>query len=321
MSEGSRRVGSRPLYVVFNPRSGSAAALGLTAAALAGKFRAAGLEAEIDADSSRPLEVRVAKALASDAEIIVAAGGDGTITALAHALVDTPKTLALLPLGTANLLARDLKIPLDLDRALAELATMTPCRIDVGDVNGRIFLHKVVIGTIPGIAAARETIRGKASLRARLDFVRYFLQRLSEPRRIALHIHPVDGASRVERVRAVAVANNAYDEGLGRFFARERLDRGTLTLYVLKRLGLSDTLRLTLAMLMGRWRQDSALAIEEVEGVVLHMKKHDVRVMIDGEVVRMDPPLTFRIRPQALSILAPAAVALQAGTPNAAGAG
>ena len=271
MSEGPERAGSRPLYVVFNPLSGSAAALGLTAEALKDKFEAAGLAAEIDADSARPLDERVARAVASEAEIIVAAGGDGTITALAHALVGTDKTLALLPLGTANLLARDLKIPLDLDRAIAELAAMTPCRIDVGDVNGRIFLHKVVIGTIPGIAAARETIRGNATLRARLEFLRYFLQRVSNPRRIALHIHPADGPSRVERVRAVAVANNAYDEGLGRFFARERLDRGTLTLYVLRRLGLSDMIRLTLAMLMGRWRQDSALALEQVQGVVLHM--------------------------------------------------
>ena len=306
MAEKLRCASSRAFYVVFNPLSGSAAALGVTVDALERKFLDAGLNAEIDANSDLPLDARIAKALTSSAEVIVAAGGDGTVTALAGELVGTEKTLALLPLGTANLLARDLRIPLDVDEAIAGLAAMKSRHIDVGEMNGRIFLHKAVIGTIPAIAAAREEIRGDTSLRARFVFIRYFLGRISNARRIALHIDPIGGGEkRVERVQAVAVANNAYDEGVGQFFSRARLDRGTLTLYVLKRLSLQDIVRLTLEMLAGRWRQDSALVVEHVEGVVLQMKKQRVQVMIDGEVDTLPTPFDFRIRPRALSILAP----------------
>lgn len=306
MAKELRNASSRRFYVVFNPLSGSAAALGLTVDALERKFLDAGLTAEIDANSELPLDTRIAKALTSATDVIVAAGGDGTVTALAGAIVESQRILALLPLGTANLLARDLRIPLDLDEAIAGLATMKPRRIDVGEMNGRIFLHKAVIGTFPAIAAAREEIRGDASLRARFAFIRYFLGRISNARRIALHIDPIGGGEkRIERVQAVAVANNAYDEGVGQFFSRARLDRGKLTVYTLKRLTLPGIARLTLEMLAGRWRQDSALVLEHVEGVVLQMKKQRMQVMIDGEVDTLPTPFAFRIRPQALSILAP----------------
>ena len=111
-----------------------------------------------------PLAAQVAAAIDSDADVIVAAGGDGTITAVASALVGTDTALAILPLGTVNLLARDLGIPLDVNAAIAALAAMQPRKIDVGEVNGAVFLHKIVFGFVPGLAAARERLRGRGFL-------------------------------------------------------------------------------------------------------------------------------------------------------------
>ncbi len=204
---------------------------------LGGLFADAGLDAIIDADDSFPMSQRIAAALASPAPTIVAAGGDGTITALAAALAGTERQLAILPLGTVNALAKDLHVPLDLPSAIAALATGTPHHIDVGEVNGRIFLHKVVIGVIPALAAGREHIRGReGAWMARIGFMRFLVRRLMRSRRMAVAIAPADGATRVKRVQALAVASNSYDEGLGRFFARGALDGGTLTLYVLRHL-------------------------------------------------------------------------------------
>src|SRR5690349_20554452 len=73
-------------YVIFNERAGTASAQGVTADALRGMFEDAGLRCHIDARSDISLGQRVADAVASPAEILVAAGGDGTITALAEAL-------------------------------------------------------------------------------------------------------------------------------------------------------------------------------------------------------------------------------------------
>src|SRR5690606_19021928 len=117
-----------------------------------------------------------------------------------------------------------------------QLALMEPHAIDVGEVNGLPFLHKVVIGTIPELAAGREHIRGKPGIGALIGFIRYVIRRLLRAKRFALEITTDDGERRIERVQAVAVGTNTYDEGFGRFFARPNLDQGYLTLYILEHL-------------------------------------------------------------------------------------
>ena len=151
-------------------------------------------------------------------------------------------------------------------------------------------------------------MRGCKDLRAKVGFLRYFLRRLAQARRIAVEIAPRDGVARVERVKAVAVANNAYDEGFGRVFSRQRLDGGKLSLYVLKQLTLVDVFRLTAKLLVGRWRNDPALQIESVDAVTIRAKQPMVVAMIDGEIEMLSTPLRFTIRPLALSVLAPAPV-------------
>jgi diacylglycerol kinase family enzyme len=290
-------------HVIFNERSGTADALGLTADALLDLFKEAGLEATIDARTDVTMVERIAEAVAGPAGIVVAAGGDGTITALAEALAGTGKSLAILPLGTVNALAKDLSIPLDIPEAVRALAQGHERRIDVGEVNGRVFLHKVVVGVIPAVAAGREFIRGRRDLAARVGFLRYFARRLARARRMAVLIRTADGESRIERVQAIAVASNAYDEGVGQFFSRSSLDRGTLTLYVLRHLTMGDVLRLTVEMLLGRWQNDEALSIESVDGVTIDTRRSLVKVMFDGEVETLHTPLQFSIRKQALSVI------------------
>lgn len=293
-------------YVILNPNAGTANANGITAEALDALFEAHGLPTFVDARAEIPLADRVADAVASTAPTIVAAGGDGTITALASALVGTDKSLAILPLGTVNALAKDLNVPLDLPAAVAALITGQTHRIDVGEVNGRVFLHKVVVGFITGVAAGREHIRGRHDFPAKIGFLLYFFRRLARTKRIAVVIHPHKGERRIERVQAIAVASNSYDEGLGRFFARHSLDRGTLTLYILRHLTLGDFFRLTAEMLLGRWRDDEALSIESVKSVTIDTRKDLLKVMFDGEVETLRTPLHFTIRPKALSVIVPA---------------
>lgn len=293
-------------HVIFNANAGTALATGITEAALADMFTSNGLVATIDADADRPMAERIERALASDADTIVAAGGDGTITALGGAMLDSGKSLAILPLGTVNALAKDLRIPLDTAAAVAALADSVEQQIDVGEVNGRFFLHKVVIGLIPGMAAGREHIRTMPGVSAKVGFMRYFFRRLQRTRRIAIAIDADDtGTPRVERVQAIAVASNSYDEGFGRFFARQRLDGGTLTLYVLKRFAFTDFVRLTGGMLVGRWHQDAALRVESVNAVTIDSHKGLLKVMFDGEIETLTTPLHFTIRPKALTIVAP----------------
>src|SRR5690606_796403 len=116
------------------------------------------------------------------------------------------------------------------------------------------------------------------------------------------------GEPHIERVQSIAVANNDYAEGPGKIFARARLDEGTLSLYLLRSLGPMDALRLGLGMLLGSWRSDQVLEIENVHSVVIRTRRKSVRVMLDGEVELVDSPLSFRSLPLALRVMAPPVV-------------
>lgn len=291
-------------HILLNVNSGSVEASGITGEGLAAALAERGHDAVVDADPDTPLTQRIEKAIASDTDVIVAAGGDGTVTAIAGAACGTGKILGILPLGTANLLARDLGIPLEVEVWADALAAMEPRPIDVGVVNGRIFLHKVVIGVLPALAAGREHIRGEGS-GAALGFLRFLARRLARARPIAVAVSADGRPAHAERVQALAVASNAYDEGVGMFFSRSRLDTGRLTIYRLRHLTLGDMVRLTLRMVLGHWRDDEALTIEEARTVTIISKKPALKVMFDGEVEMMPTPLEFSIRPCALEILAP----------------
>lgn len=302
-------------YILLNVNSGSVQAASITGESLSDALAQKGLDAVVDADPHADFPDRIARALQSDAEVIVAAGGDGTVTALAQALLGTDKIMGILPLGTANLLAKDLGIPLELDAWIDALPAMEPHNIDVGTVNDRIFLHKVVIGVLPALAAGREYIRGEGGA-AVIGFLRFLKRRLERTRRIAVAVAVDGGSPRAERVQALAVASNSYDEGVGMFFSRSSLCDGKLTIYRLKHLTLGDMIRLTFRMFLGRWRDDEALTIEDATSVSIASKKPSLKVMLDGEVETIDTPLTFGVHPCALPILASPSVIEAAAEPG-----
>src|SRR5262245_28881854 len=96
------------------------------------------------------------RAVAGNSQIIVAGGGDGTISAVASMLVGTDKTLGVLPLGTLNHFAKDLGIPLDLEAAIQTLAHGYSIPIDVGMVNDRVFINNSSLGLYPEIVRHRK---------------------------------------------------------------------------------------------------------------------------------------------------------------------
>ncbi|MEO6394747.1 MAG: diacylglycerol kinase family protein [Devosia sp.] len=292
----------RHYHIILNPRAGTASALGLTGENVGERFAREGYSFDIDAHDERPLEERIEAALAGPADVIVAGGGDGTAAAIAQALVGTDKALAVLPLGTYNALSKDLGVPLDIDAAIIALRAMEKVKIDAAEVNGKIFLHNVLIGVIPGIAVGREAMRDASPLQW-IGFIRFIVRRVSRAKRMAIVIDPDNSDARVERVQAIAVANNSYDEKLGGFLTRKRLDRGSLSLYVMKTLRVRDMLRITAEMFAGRWRGDDAISFESVRALTIRTHKPNLLVSLDGEVLTLSTPLNFEVKPQALLVL------------------
>ena len=298
--------GRKTCFVLLNASSGTVQSIGLTPELLCERFAAHGVDAEvvsIGRDGS--FDTLLERARQTVAPILVAAGGDGTVTALAEAALDSDKQLAILPLGTANLLARDLSIPLDIETWLQCFASMEPRGIDVCSVNGRLFLHKVVLGLAPGIATAREHLRKRGGLLSTLAFLGFIKRRIERLRRIRVTID-IDAAGPERHViSTIAVANNAYDEGFGRVFSRGRLDRGKFTVYIAERITVPDAMRMLGGMIIGSWHADSVFTAVEASDVTLDRHKKRVIAMIDGDPVRLENPLRFTMRPGALTVLAP----------------
>ena len=95
-------------------------------------------------------------AVAGNEKTIVAGGGDGTVGTVAAEIADTKKTLGVLPLGTLNHFARDLRIPLHLEGAVRIVIEHHHVMVDVAEVNGRGFVNNSGLGIYPQIVALRE---------------------------------------------------------------------------------------------------------------------------------------------------------------------
>lgn len=269
------------------------------------KCAAHGLLADVTlAHSGEELITAARTALARGVGVVAAGGGDGTINAVASVLVGTSVHYGVLPLGTLNHFAKDLKIPLDLDGAIANLAHGRPARVDVGEVNGRIFLNNSSLGLYPDIVRDRERQQRRLGRGKWPAFCLAVLGALKRYPFLSVRL-AADGEAHARRTPFVFIGNNAYQmQGLN-IGERARLDEGVLSLYVAQRPTRLGLLRLAWHALTGRLAQQrdfDALAVHELDIDTRHRR---LRVATDGEVTVMQAPLAYRIRPGALTVLVP----------------
>jgi YegS/Rv2252/BmrU family lipid kinase len=292
------------IEVIINASSGAGSSLEIQQR-LAGAFKAIGVDARISLAGNGVELAKLAQSAArSDAERVVAGGGDGTINSVAAAIIDSDKTLGVLPFGTMNHFAKDLDIPLDLEAAVATIVAGHAARVDVGEVNGRIFLNNSSLGLYPRIIRERDKQQrlgwGKwpAYIWAALAVLRRypFLEiRLS-----------INGKALTGRTPFVFVGNNEYEMERLNIGSRACLDKGELSLYTTNRTGRLGLIRLAGSALLGRLRQERDFLAFTTKDIWIGTKHKRVRVALDGEVIIMEPPLHYRVRPGALRVLAPA---------------
>ena len=243
-------------------------------------------------------------ALASGAQLVVAGGGDGTISAVAARLAGKPATLGVLPLGTLNHFAKDLGIPLQLEAAIDTIAHGRVQEVDLAEVNGRVFINNSSIGLYPDIVLDRERQRrrlGRGKWRALLAASVHAARDIPA---LTVRIESADGAI-VRQTPFVFVGNNVYTmEGFS-IGARERLDAGQLSLYMTQRTGRFALLRLALRALFHRLDQARDFDVTTSPSFVVHTPSARERVATDGEVVLVDTPLRYRVLPRALRVIVP----------------
>jgi len=297
----------RTVAVVLNARAGALLGRDDAASSLRDALAEAGLTARFVPDDDGDLAARCAQAIAMAPDMVMVAGGDGTIACAAQALAGTGVPLAILPAGTMNLLATDLGIGAGAWHDAVRLAAEgVPRDIDVAEVNGHVFLCASMLGLPARLGRHRESVRDGAPVLTRwLRLARAGLRglRTHRARDVVLQI----GTAPPSRAVSVTVTANALDDHTGRAFGRARLDGGELGLYVIDRIGMRDLPRLLLGVLRGTWRRDRTVREQIVRALTVRARGRSVRVMNDGEVLLLTPPLEYRIRSGALRVIAPAA--------------
>ncbi len=247
-------------------------------------------------------------------DAIVAAGGDGSIGTVAALIADTGIPLGVLPLGTLNHFARDLGIPIDIEGAFATVAAGAIARVDLAEVNGRIFVNNSSIGIYPDMVVEREMrFAGRSRLIATpLAFLRALWR---FPRR-RLRIVAA-GRAAVHRTPCLFVGNNEYQLDLLRMGKRPRLDGGDLCVYVAQAMSRWGMFWLALRTALGGPAATPDLEMLRTPSLDVLSRRRRLRVSLDGEIARLRPPLRYRSRRAALLVFAPPpeADAMAAGEP------
>jgi YegS/Rv2252/BmrU family lipid kinase len=266
---------------------------------------AAGLDVEVELLSGGDYAVRCRAIAERGDPLVIAGGGDGTISAAASALVGTETKLGLIPLGTLNHFARDLGIPADLGEAASLIAEGKDRRVDVGEVNERLFINNSAIGLYPLMVIDRDLQRKRLGRSKRLAMIVASLRTLMRfnHHRLTLTINE-EQTGRID-TPLLFVGNNDYRIDIGAAGRRESLDDGQLCVMVMRKKTRRGFLAASLRAFFGRGRDDDMVRLEGVERLRVAVGRHHLAVSLDGEVVSIEPPLDYRIRRKALRVIAP----------------
>ena len=235
--------------------------------------------------------------------MIVAAGGDGTVSSVAGGLVNTDSKLGILPLGTGNVLARDLGIPVELDDAVALLAGPHRVRrIDAIRVGDRHFFTQI------GIGIDAEMIRGtRKEHKKRFGRVAY-LWTLSRSllgfrrRRFAIES---DGPLAKIKASQVIVANSGtLGQAPYRWGPDIRLDDGRLNVCIVRAKSLRDLIPLFWRVFRGRHHEDPNLRFHVVDREATIRTDRPLPVQADGEIIG-ETPVTFQVVAGAVGVVVP----------------
>jgi YegS/Rv2252/BmrU family lipid kinase len=290
--------------VLLNPQSGPEGARP-DHAAIATAFARHGIEADVILLDPHDAPMRhVERLIDEGARRIVAAGGDGTINAVAACLVDRDVVLGVLPIGTLNHFARDLGIPFELDGAVAVIAADHDVHVDVGQVDDGIFLNNASMGLYPRIVSEREHSRRHLGLGKWPALARATWHAMRDPKTFQAVVC-VDDHELQRRTPFIFVGNNAYVlEGFG-IGQRPRLDAGLLSLYVLRPKSAWGLLSLGLRALLGIGSHVRDFDAFDARDFRIESRLGTIEVAADGELRQLPTPVQFRIRPRALRVLAP----------------
>lgn len=252
------------------------------------------------------IEAAAERAVGEGFETIVAAGGDGTICAVAGVLAGSGRRLGVLPLGTFNYFARTLDMPEELAAAVAVLAGGHTRPVGFGEVNGRPFLNNASLGTYAWILERREQVyrRWGRSRLATYWAVLTTLVRFYRP--LTLRIS-VDGEVRRARSPLAFVACNPVQLDMLGLEGAGCVRDGRFALFIAPDCGRLALLRYAVRLAFGRVEPGRDVELVCGREIVVETPRRRRRLVArDGERERMNGPFRFRLHVDALRVVVPA---------------
>lgn len=251
------------------------------------------------------IEKSVQRALAERPDVLLIGGGDGSVSAAAGLVAGTGTALGILPMGTFNLAARDLGIPLDFTKAAEFLADAPSFPIDVLDVNGHTCLCSTIFGFYPEFSSIfenREANRGQWWRKA-IGLISRLGMAFRKSRALRLSWESPAGPGSIRTKFSVFVPGS-YRNAVGLIPSRTQFTSGKLTAYLGRHRHTSAALRGMLDYSMGRQDLNPQLTVFSTPEITLHSKRRrHAKIMLDGEILKMPFPIRLRIRPRRLLVL------------------
>jgi YegS/Rv2252/BmrU family lipid kinase len=239
-------------------------------------------------------------AVSAGADLVLACGGDGTVTACAEGMVSTGVPLAIIPMGTGNLLARNLGLPMGLDEALEVALGGVEQPVDAGRVNGSLFVVMAGLGL-----DARMLDGASEPLKERLGWLAYAISAVRHlgDRPMRVTIVADGGRGRRMRASAVIVGNVGWLQGGVPLLPDALTDDGLLDAVVLPAGGLTRWLTVAAGILLRRPAQGGTYRIQFSELEVTLTQEQPWE--LDGEVMGSTRRLTVVAQPGALLLRTP----------------
>ncbi len=267
-------------------------------------FADEGIDADLEVLTGEALSEAIAKAGESEADRIIIGGGDGTVNAGASMAAAAGKILGILPMGTLNLYAQDLGIPLDLEEAVHALIRGEVRQVDYAEVNGNLYLCNSVLGILPPLMEQSEKLRGASLIQRYSSLFRMIVRLLKRNPRFYVKLQ-IEGRTREMKVRGIAICNNEYHDAFTLFPHPVPLDAGKLTVYLTREPTRLGTLLITLRVLLGTWQKDRDIKSFSTQEVTISTRRKRISTVTDGEILKFPPPLTYRIIPRGLRVMVP----------------
>ncbi|HIQ34093.1 MULTISPECIES: diacylglycerol kinase family protein [Acinetobacter] len=236
--------------------------------------------------------------------VVVAAGGDGTLNAVAKRLMHTNIPMGVIPLGTFNYVARVLDIPIDVFAAADVIATGKFREVHVATINDQIYLNNASLGLYPLFIKKRELYNqhfGRFPLNAYTSGLDVLLR---EHKSLKLSIN-VDGQKYPVATPLIFFGNNQLQLCDMKLRIAECAANGKLAGVVVAKSDRFSLLKMLLKLIQGKIEQTPDVYTFCAENITVGCKKDKVTVAIDGELMELETPLNFSVQKSSLKVMVP----------------